>query len=311
MKTVRSFVRTVSFEGRNMRGKIIRGVGGFYYVDAGEEGIYECRAKGIFRKLGQKPLVGDDVTFEITCLPDMEGNITSLLPRRNELFRPAAANVDQALVLFALHSPDPNLMLLDRFLIAMDQQGVPSAILFNKEDLGSEEEKETLRGIYRDSGHELFFSSIGNGIGLDEVKAYLAGKTTLLAGPSGVGKSSLTNACQSNVHMETGEISRKLMRGKNTTRHAELIACGSGTYLCDTPGFTFLETRGIMKEELRHYYAEFAPCEGKCRFDGCVHVDEPDCRVKEAVEKGAISRVRYMNYTGIFRDLKEQEKHRY
>jgi ribosome biogenesis GTPase len=193
----------------------------------------------------------------------------------------------------------------------MDQQGVPSAVLLNKEDLGSEEEKETLRRIYRDSGHELFFSSIGNGAGLDEVKAHLAGKTTLLAGPSGVGKSSLTNACQSNVHMETGEISRKLMRGKNTTRHAELIACGSGTYLCDTPGFTFLETRGINKEELRHYYAEFVPFEGKCRFDGCVHVDEPDCRVKEAVEAGSISRVRYMNYTGIFRDLKEQEKHRY
>lgn len=232
-------MRTVSFKGRIMQGKIIRGVGGFYYVDAGNEGIYECRAKGIFRKLGKKPLVGDDVTFEITCLPDMEGNITSLLPRRNELFRPAAANVDQALVLFALHSPDPNLMLLDRFLIEMDRQGVPSAILFNKEDLGDEEEKETLRGIYRDSGHELFFSCLEKGVGLDQIKTYLQGKTTLLAGPSGVGKSTLTNACQSAVHMETGEISRKLMRGKNTTRHAELIAWGETRICAIRPGLHF------------------------------------------------------------------------
>ena len=294
-----------------MQGKIIRGVGGFYYVDAGEQGVYECRAKGIFRKLGKKPLVGDDVLFEITCLPDMEGNVTSLLPRKNELFRPAAANVDQALVLFALHSPDPNLMLFDRFLIAMDQQGVPSAVLFNKEDLGTVGEKEMLRAVYKGSGHEIFFSCLEEGIGLSEVRTFLEGKTTLLAGPSGVGKSTLTNACQTSVHMETGEVSRKLMRGKNTTRHAELIACGGGTYLCDTPGFTFLETRGIEKEDLRHYYAEFAPYEGKCRFDGCVHVDEPDCRVKEAVESGLINAVRYKNYAGIFRDLKEQEKRRY
>ena len=258
-------------------------------MDAGNEGIFECRAKGIFRKLGKKPLVGDDVTFEITCLADMEGNITSLLPRRNELFRPAAANVDQALVLFALHSPDPNLMLLDRFLIEMDRQGVPSAILFNKEDLGDEEEKETLRGIYRDSGHELFFSCLEKGVGLDQIKTYLQGKTTLLAGPSGVGKSTLTNACQSAVHMETGEISH-----------------GGVTYMRVTD-----DGCGIEKEDLRHYYAEFVPHEGKCRFDGCVHVDEPDCSVKEAVADGRISRVRYLNYTGIFRDLKEQEKHRY
>ncbi|MCR5295334.1 MAG: ribosome small subunit-dependent GTPase A [Lachnospiraceae bacterium] len=294
-----------------MQGKIIRGVGGFYYVNTDDDGIFECRARGIFRKLGKKPLVGDDVIFEITSLTDREGSITELLPRKNELFRPAAANVDQALVVFALHSPEPSLMLLDRFLIAMDRQNVPSAILFNKADLEEAGEQAELLNTYQHSGHKLFFSCVEEGKGLRELAAFFDRKTTLLAGPSGVGKSSLINASQSKVRMETGEISRKLLRGKNTTRHAELISCGGGTYLMDTPGFTLLETRGIEKEELRRYYAEFASWEGKCRFDSCVHIDEPGCRVKEAVEAGRISRTRYANYRGIFRELKEQEKHRY
>ena len=294
-----------------LTGKIIKGIAGFYYVDTVESGIYACKAKGIFRKLGKKPLVGDDVEIEITHEKDREGSLVSIAPRVNELIRPAAANVEQALILFALKSPDPNLVLLDRFLISMDMKGIHSAICFNKQDLASCKDKEELRETYSACGYRVFFASFAEGDGIEEIKEFMAGKTTLLAGPSGVGKSTLTNACQSNVHMETGEISKKLARGKNTTRHAELIPCGNSTYIMDTPGFTSLLLEGIEKEELRHYYAEFAPYEGKCRFDGCVHIHEPDCRVKEALEAGLINRKRYENYCLIYEDLYRQEKNRY
>ena len=210
-----------------------------------------------------------------------------------------------------MRDPVPNFQILDRFLISMEMQGIPSAICFNKMDLTGEEEREAIRAIYEKSGYPVFFTSFGEIGQSDEVTSYLTGKTTLLAGPSGVGKSTLTNICQDTVHMETGEISRKLMRGKNTTRHAELIPCGNGTYIMDTPGFTNLATTGITKEELRFYYNEFSGYEGSCRFDGCVHIHEPDCRVIEAVEAGRINRVRYENYCMIYEDLKEQERRRY
>ena len=294
-----------------LKGKIIKGIAGFYYVDTVESGIYACKAKGIFRKLGKKPLVGDNVEIEITHEKDREGSLVSIAPRSNELIRPAAANVEQALILFAMKSPDPNLVLLDRFLIYMDRKGIHSAICFNKQDLVDEEERKKLRDIYASCGYKVFFASFSSGEGIAEIKEFMAGKTTLLAGPSGVGKSTLTNACQSNVHMEIGEISRKLARGKNTTRHAELIPCGDATYIMDTPGFTSLLVEGIPKEEIRHYYAEFIPYEGKCRFDGCVHIHEPDCRVKEALDAGLISRIRYDNYCLIYEDLYTQEKNRY
>ena len=294
-----------------MQGKIIKGIGGFYYVDCGDGRIYACRAKGIFRKQKMKPLVGDNVEFVITHEGDMEGSVENIFPRENELIRPACANVEQALVLFALRDPVPNFQILDRFLISMEMQGIPSAICFNKKDLTGEEERKEIRAIYEGSGYPVFFTSFGEDGQAEEVTAYLTGKTTLLAGPSGVGKSTLTTLCQDAVHMETGEISRKLMRGKNTTRHAELIPCGNGTYIMDTPGFTNLATTGITKEELRFYYNEFSGYEGSCRFDGCVHIHEPDCRVIDAVETGRINRVRYENYCMIYEDLKEQERRRY
>ncbi len=294
-----------------LTGRIVKGIAGFYYVDLPDLGVYECRARGIFRKDGKKPLVGDIVGIEITHEGDKEGNLIEIFPRKNELFRPLAANVDQALVVFAMKSPDPNLMLLDRFLIAMEQQNVPAAICFNKTDLAEDGQKEALAHAYEKSGAKLFFACVETGEGLPAILEHLAGKTTLLAGPSGVGKSSLTNACQSDIRMETGEISRKLLRGKNTTRHAQLIPAGAGTYLMDTPGFTFLETRDLPKENLRFFYPEFAPYEGTCRFDGCTHIHEPGCMVLKALAEGDISSIRHENYTRIFQDLAEQEKHRY
>lgn len=292
-----------------MKGKIMKGIAGFYYVHVEGRGVYECKAKGIFRKEGIRPLVGDDVEMDVLDEAEMLGNIREILPRKSALVRPAVANVDQALVLFAIVKPNPNFNLLDRFLIRMEQQKLPTIICFNKEDIASQEEKEALGEAYETCGYRVLFISALENRGLDQVRELLAGKTTTLAGPSGVGKSSLINQLSPETKMETGEISEKIKRGRHTTRHSEIIALGDGTYLMDTPGFTSLELPNITKEELGGYYPEFRAYEPFCRFRGCAHLSEPQCRVKEAVEEGGISRVRYENYTVLYRELKESRRY--
>ena len=294
-----------------MQGKIIKGIAGFYYVDVAESGIYECKAKGIFRKEKKKPLVGDNVEIEVLDEKEKIGNLIQILPRKNELIRPAAANVDQALVIFAVRQPDPNYQLLDRFLITMEQQEIPSIICFNKKDLAEQEELDQMYQIYSSCGYQVLLTSAEQEKGISRIRKILEGKTTVVAGPSGVGKSSLTNLLQEEVSMETGEISKKLKRGRHTTRHAQLLTVGEHTYLMDTPGFSSLFVEGMEKEELRFHYPEFTEYEGKCRFQGCVHVHEPECAVKQAVEKGKIHRQRYENYVSFYEELKEQEKRRY
>lgn len=209
-----------------MKGRIIKGVGGFYYVYVPESGIYECRAKGIFRKEGQKPLVGDLVEMEVTDTVDIEGNITRILPRKDGLIRPAVANIDQALVIFAAASPDPNLNLLDRFLVMMEYAHVPVVILINKIDLVSPEVTEKIVDTYRPAGYPVHLISVRENQGIDAVRQMLKGKISAVAGPSGVGKSSLINKLQTATVMETGGISIKLHRGRHTTRHSELIPLG-------------------------------------------------------------------------------------
>ena len=223
-----------------MQGKIIKGIAGFYYIYAEDGETYECKAKGIFRKDNQKPLVGDDVQISILDAKEKTGNITAILPRKNSLIRPAVANVDQAMVIFAMESPKPNFLLLDRFLIMMEQQDVPSVICFNKGDLAEPEEQQRLCRIYEDCGYQVIPASIKDGIGVDQIRRVLQDKTTVVAGPSGVGKSSLTNRLQDEICMETGEISRKLKRGRHTTRHSQVIPVGKDTFLVDTPGFSSL-----------------------------------------------------------------------
>ena len=206
-----------------MQGKIIKGIAGFYYVDVAESGIYECKAKGIFRKEKKKPLVGDNVEIEVLDEKEKTGNLIQILPRKNELIRPAAANVDQALVIFAVRQPDPNYQLLDRFLITMEQQEIPSIICFNKKDLAEQEELDQMYQIYISCGYQVLLTSAEQEEGISQIRKILEGKTTVVAGPSGVGKSSLTNLLQEEVSMETGEISKKLKRGRHTTRHAQLL----------------------------------------------------------------------------------------
>ena len=295
-----------------MQGKIVKGIAGFYYVHVEDKGVYECKAKGIFRKDNTKPLVGDDVQLEVLSEEEMTGNIVQILPRRSELIRPAVANVDQAVIIFAITKPSPNLNLLDRFLVMMQTQNLPCIICFNKLDIATEEEQNWLRSIYEPCGYEVLFVSAKDAVdhpeSLEPLLEILKGKTTTVAGPSGVGKSSLINSLQSDVCMETGEISTKIERGKHTTRHSQLIALASGTYIMDTPGFSSLGLFDMEKEDLQQYYPEFAEFEVECKFGGCSHINEPVCGIKEAVKEGKISKERYENYKLLFEELKTKKK---
>lgn len=291
-----------------MQGKIIKGIAGFYYVHVAESGIYECKAKGIFRKNNEKPIVGDDCIIEVISEEEKTGNISELLPRRNELLRPTVSNVDQALVVFACKSPDINYNLLDRFLIRMQMEEIPTIMVFNKVDLVSDEEKAYIAEVYERAGNKVLFTSTKSNEGIEELKEILRDKTSTVAGPSGVGKSSIVNLLQSNVYMETGSISNKIERGKHTTRHSEIIPIEQSTYIVDTPGFSTLYISELMEEELKNFYPDFE-VEKRCRFDGCNHIKEPDCAVKAAVESGLISKCRYENYVLLFEELKNTKRY--
>lgn len=292
-----------------MQGKIIKGIAGFYYVHVENAGIYECKAKGIFRKDHVKPLVGDDVVLTVLDEDNKIGNIDEILPRKSALIRPAVANVDQALIIFAIVKPNPNFNLLDRFLIRMEKQNLPVIICFNKQDIATEQEKEALRTAYETCGYRVLFVSAMEQEGLAELKELLQGKTTTVAGPSGVGKSSLINQLAPEAVMETGEISEKIERGKHTTRHSEIIALGDATYIVDTPGFTSLDISEITKEELGNYYPEFVQYEPYCKFSGCAHMSEPSCGIKQAVSENKISTVRYDNYRVLYEELKQIKRY--
>lgn len=292
-----------------MQGKIVKGISGFYYVHVVESGIYECKAKGIFRQQKMKPLVGDDVEIDIISEEKKTGNVAAILPRKNALIRPAVANVDQALLIFAAASPNPNFNLLDRFLVMMGRQDVPVILCFNKCDLITEEQKQEIEAIYEVSGCKILFVSAKKELGLKELQEILEGKTTTVAGPSGVGKSSLINLLAPEACMETGEISKKIERGRHTTRHVELIQLKGDGYIMDTPGFSSLYLPEMEKEELQDCYPEFAAFEPYCRFQGCSHISEPDCGVKEALSEGKIHPVRYENYCQLYGELKDRKKY--
>ena len=292
-----------------MQGKIVKGISGFYYVHVVESGIYECKAKGIFRQQKMKPLVGDDVEIDIISEEKKTGNVAAILPRKNALIRPAVVNVDQALLIFAAASPNPNFNLLDRFLVMMGRQDVPVILCFNKCDLITEEQQQEIASIYEASGCKILFVSAKKELGLKELQEILEGKTTTVAGPSGVGKSSLINLLEPEACMETGEISKKIERGRHTTRHAELIQLKGDGYIMDTPGFSSLYLPEMEKEELQDCYPEFAAFEPYCRFQGCSHISEPDCGVKEALSEGKIHPVRYENYCQLYGELKDRKKY--
>lgn len=292
-----------------MQGKIIRGIAGFYYVHIHGKGIIECKAKGVFRNKKVKLLVGDNVELEILDEDNKTGNITEILPRKNSLIRPAVANVDQAVVIFAASFPKPNLNLLDRFLLMMQMQDVPTVICINKIDDTDNSETDRIVDNYKNSGCNVYRTSTVTGEGIEEFGKCLKGKTSVLAGPSGVGKSSVMNCLFPEADMATGEISEKIKRGKHTTRHSELFCLADDVYVMDTPGFTSLSLPDVEKEDLKEFYPEFDEYRDKCRFLGCVHINEPNCAVKNAVEEDRISSGRYENYKQFYEEISNRKKY--
>lgn len=291
-----------------MNGKIVKGIGGFYYVAAEDGKLYECKARGVFRKEKMRPLVGDDCEIEILDAEANLGNVEKVLPRRNTLTRPAVANADQAIVIFAASSPEPSYGLIDRYLVGMSYADMPAILVINKMDQNVERGEE-LRQVYEKAGYRVILTSAKQGTGIEELRTCLEKKTSVLSGPSGVGKSSLMNRLYPEFEGKVGSISEKIGRGKHTTRHSELLAVGEKTYLCDTPGFSSVELPEALDEEnLQYCFPEFEPCLGKCRFVSCRHMAEPDCAVKQAVETETIGKTRYENYTALMELLKNRRK---
>ncbi|MCQ2561496.1 MAG: ribosome small subunit-dependent GTPase A [Clostridia bacterium] len=287
-----------------MQGVIVKGIAGFYYVEA-EGFVYECKARGIFRKDGITPLVGDKVL--ITTAADGTGTVDEILPRVNAFDRPPVANVETMVLVAAAKDPDPSFPLLDRFTVMAEKSGCETAICVNKADIGSEEILNRFKNIYS-SIFPVFIVSGETGSGVSQLKEFLRGKQAALAGPSGVGKSTLTNLLLETQASETGEISRKTLRGKNTTRHTELFS-GDGFKLFDTPGFTSFEINEVEESDLQHYFPEFRPYLGKCRFDNCRHLKEPDCAVAQAAKDLLISRRRYASYKDMLTAAMQQKKY--
>ena len=290
-----------------LEGRILKGVGGFYYVYT-SEGTFQCRARGLFRKHSLKPLAGDRCRIELTNTEDVEGNVAEILPRKNSLIRPPVANIDQALVIFAMHSPEPAWGLLDRYLIMMERAGIPSVICINKDDLAEGLEALDIKRIYEPAGYRIVFTSAREHTGIDELKDVLYGKVTSVAGPSGAGKSSIINAILGSELMETGDISRKLKRGKQTTRHTELINLWEDTFIFDSPGFSAMELPDMDKSELDVCFPEMRPYKGHCYYADCSHTHEPGCSVREALEDNNIAAERYASYTELFAELPDDRR---
>jgi ribosome biogenesis GTPase len=282
-------------------GVITKGIGGFYYVDTGEA-VYECRARGKFRLMDISPLVGDIVEIEVDDV-SKQGYMLGIHPRSNEMVRPAIANVDQVMVVFAAKSPDINMTLLQKFLIYSEQVGLNIVICINKIDLDENQDYKAVVEMLESIPYKVITSSTKQLIGIEELKLALKDKTTVFAGPSGAGKSSLLNLVQEGLMLKIGDLSKKIARGTHTTRHAELINLEMGGRVADTPGFTSLELSNIEPEMLQRLFPEFKKYLD-CKFNHCLHDSEPQCGVKEALQEGKISLMRYDYYLSLLKELK-------
>jgi ribosome biogenesis GTPase len=287
-----------------LNGKITKGVGGLYFVETAN-GVYACKARGLFRLHEQTPLVGDCVEIAVTDADKNEGYLLGLKQRKNELIRPRVSNVDINVIVVSAAKPKLNYELLDSLLIYSETKNLEVVICINKIDIASS--FNDISQVYESAGYRVFAVSASGSIGVDEVVKHISGKSVILSGPSGTGKTSLLNAIMPGQGFKTGELTRKTQRGTHTTRHAEFIRLNDDTYICDTPGFTsfnltaFMQTGfeqdGITKNDLREFYPEFRELNAKCYYNNCLHVSEHDCAVKEQVGK-TIDKDRYDRYVG-------------
>jgi len=288
------------------KGIILKGIGGLYTIKS-EQGVYRCKARGLFRKQNIKPVPGDSVTFEIIDEAIKEGYLITIHKRKNNLIRPAVSNIDQSILVISIKNPKPDLLLLDKLICLCESIEVIPIICINKTDLALGNEINIIKKQYIATGYTIVEASITNDNGIDQIAGRLANKTSVFAGQSGVGKSSILNRIFNEIKMETGEISKKLKRGKHTTRHAEFIEINNG-YLVDTPGFSNFDIGLIDANNVKYYYREFNKYEDTCKFNGCIHINEPKCSVKEAVQKGEIDINRYNRYIEIHNLAKQSEK---
>ena len=288
-----------------MEGKIIKGIGGFYYIKT-KEGVIECKARGKFRHNDMKPIVGDEVRITVA---GGKGVIEEIHKRSNELSRPTVSNVTLAFVVFAIKSPDLNFDLLNRFLVLCEVNDIEAIVCLNKIDLVSKEEAILLKEKINSIGYEVLFINAKDSMGIEELKERIDGNVTVLCGPSGAGKSTLINSLIEVNHMETGVVSTKIGRGKHTTRHSELIDVANG-YIVDTPGFSTLEVNFVEKDQLKYAFPEFEELNDLCRFRGCLHYKEPDCAIKNAVEKNEINKYRYEFYIRTLEEIMSGRKYK-
>lgn len=288
-----------------MIGVIVKGIGGFYFVKVDDQ-VYRCKARGIFRKEGIIPRVGDEVN--IVVQEGQESVIDRILPRRNEFLRPAIANVDRLIIVMAARRPEPNLTILDRFLVMAEQHRTSIVICLNKIDLDNGEVGRSFTETYKNV-YPLVFTSTVTGEGIQKLKTLMAGNKCCFAGPSGVGKSNLLNRLEGRIIAETGEISNKSQRGKHTTRHVELYELEGGGLVFDTPGFTSFDILEAEEDQLAFLYPEMVPLIGGCRYDNCRHLSEPECRIRDAVDSGSIHPSRYESYCSQMKEIQEKRKY--
>lgn len=306
---------------QQLTGRIVKALSGFYYVapvgegrlEVADAGTVQCRARGIFKKRGQTPLVGDLVRYSLT--ENGEGAVEEILPRVSELARPPVANAELAVLVFAAAEPDLSLLLLDKFLVHVEYAGIEAIICISKLDLandGHDPQTQSLinevHRIYKPLGYEIFDTSSEGHVGIEQLHQRLQGGICVFAGQSGVGKSSLLNALVPGLELETNEISMRLGRGKHTTRHVELIRVGESAYIADTPGFSQLDFDELGITELSSSFREFRELAGACRFRGCTHILEPGCAVLEALGEGRIAASRHAHYVLFFGEINDKKR---
>lgn len=284
------------------KGLIIKSLGGFFYVKLTDGRIISCRAKGGFRNSGETPFVGDRVDIRIVSEELSEGYVEKIYPRKNKIVRPPVANIDRLIIVSALKAPAPDTVFIDKMTVMCEHYGITPIICFNKTDL---KDGEKIASEYRSTGYSVYLTSASEGRGIDELRALIGEGITAVAGFSGVGKSSILNGIKDEKISETGSVSKKLSRGKHTTRHTELFELKENCYIADTPGFSGLSIESLTKEELPELFSEFVPYSKECKFCDCVHIGEKACGIKKAVEEGKIPSFRYESYVNFYNILKD------